>query len=92
MTKQECLDLAKAAVVDRGQSYGTPTDNFNRIARRWRAHLANRFGVHITLDAISVAIMCDDIKTARLEHQPDHADSWIDKCGYAACGADIACK
>ena len=43
---------------------------------------------HIT--ATFVAIMCADIKFARLENQPNHEDSWIDVAGYAACGAEIA--
>jgi hypothetical protein len=44
----------------------------------------------VAIDATSVAIMCADLKLARFEHQPDHADSWVDLAGYAACGAEIA--
>ena len=89
-SRREILEAAIAATDDRGIDYGTPADNFARIARRWRAHLMNRFGVDVPIDGVSVAIMCDDIKSARLEHDPAHSDSWIDKAGYSACGAEIA--
>lgn len=92
VTKHELLDLAKAATADRGLNYGKPEDNFTRIARRWRVHILNRFDVDIPIDAVSVAIMCDDLKTARLENDPTHLDSWVDKAGYSACGANIAVK
>ena len=92
MTKAGLLDLAKEAVAGRGLNYGRPEDNFERIARRWRAHLMNAYGIDVDLTATSVAIMCSDIKTARLENQPNHLDSWVDMAGYAACGAEIAVK
>lgn len=92
ISKHELLDLAKTAVADRGLNYGKPEDNFERIARRWRAHLLNRFGVDVALDAVSVSIMCIDLKQARLENQPSHLDSWVDIAGYAGCGANIACE
>lgn len=92
ITKHELLDLAKAAVADRGLNYGKPEDNFTRIAHRWRAHIFNRFGKLIELDAASVAIMCMDLKMARLENTPHHLDSWVDAAGYAACGANIAAE
>lgn len=30
------------------------------------------------------------VKTARLLQTPNHADSWIDKAGYTALGAEVA--
>lgn len=89
-TKAAILDAARAVVVERGQNYGDVAENFARIARRWHAHLLNRFGIDVPLDPVSVALMMDDVKSARLEHQPDHRDSWVDKAGYAACGGEIA--
>jgi hypothetical protein len=89
--KTRILDRARAAVIARGKAYGNPKGNFERIARRWRAHLKNRFGVDVAIDAVSVALMMDDVKSARLEYQPAHADSWVDKAGYAACGGVVAC-
>ena len=93
ISKKALLETAIAAVADRGLNYGKPDDNFNRIAERWRAHIQNRFGIQLVgLDAISVAIMCIDLKLARIENQPDHLDSWADVAGYAACGANIVCE
>jgi hypothetical protein len=90
ISKHRLLDRAKDATADRGLNYGKPEDNFARIAERWRAHLKNRFGLNVPLDATSVALMCLDLKLARLENDPSHLDSWVDAAGYAACGANIA--
>lgn len=98
MTKHRLLDLAKEATADRGLNYGKPEDNFQRIANRWNAHLVNKFGENplthrpdgVFLDATDVALMCADLKIARLENTPNHQDSWVDLAGYAACGAEIA--
>lgn len=90
ITKDELLDKAKSAVANRGLNYGTPKDNFVRIARLWAVHLQNRYNEVFAIDAIDVALMMDLVKTARLENTPNHLDSWIDKAGYAACGANIA--
>ena len=90
MTKHGLLDMAKAAVADRGLNYGRPEDNFERIARRWRTHILNAYGVKVEITAASVAIMMQDMKIARLENDPSHVDSWVDNAGYAACGAEIA--
>jgi hypothetical protein len=89
-SKHDVLDMAKAAVGDRGLNYGRPEANFDRIAARWRVHISNRFGVNIAIDGASVAIMMGDVKTARLENDPSHLDSWVDLAGYAACGGEIA--
>lgn len=89
MQRAEILDTAKRAVADRGLNYGQPEDNFQRIANRWNTHLEN-LGMDADLTAESVAIMLADVKIARLENDPTHADSWIDMAGYAACGGEIA--
>lgn len=100
MTKHALLDLAKEATADRGLNYGKPEDNFARIARRWNVHLINRGYIPDKSNSIyleyggpitpgDVAIMCGDLKIARLENTPDHKDSWVDLAGYAACGAEI---
>lgn len=97
-TKQTTLEAAIAAVADRGLNYGTPEDNFQRIARLWSAHLVNRYAdgrggdttvMTPTLDAHDVAMMMTLMKIARLENQPVHDDSWIDIAGYAACGNNL---
>lgn len=94
--KRDILDLAIKAVGDRGLNYGKPEDNFDRIARLWNVHLINagivRDPKEALLTATDVALMCTLLKVARLEHQPDHLDSWVDIAGYAACGGEIAVK
>lgn len=92
ISKYDLLDLAKAAVADRGLNYGKPEDNFERIAYLWNAHIRNKHRLIIELGPTDVAMMCALLKIARLENQPDHLDSWIDLAGYAACGANIACE
>lgn len=86
LSKTAVLDLAKAAVEDRGRNYGSVEDNFGRIARRWSLHLYNRHRITIDLDVQDVAMMMVDMKLARLEQSPTHLDSWTDIAGYAGCG------
>jgi len=93
ITKRALLEKAIDAVADRGLNYGKPEDNFQRIANLWNAHLENRgLRSEWALTAVDVANMMALMKIARLEHQPNHQDSWTDLAGYAACGAEIACK
>lgn len=91
--RADILDTAKGYVLkDRNSTYGSPEDNFRRIARRWTAHLQN-VGVisdAVQLNPADVAIMMTDMKLARIEHNPGHKDSWVDAAGYIACGAGIA--
>jgi hypothetical protein len=88
--RKDVLDAAKRAVGARHRHYGSPQQNFEAIARRWVAHIKSRYDIDLPLDAASVAVMSIDIKLARLEHDPTHADSWIDVAGYASCGGEIA--
>jgi hypothetical protein len=92
VSRADHLDEAKRITAGRGESYGTPEDNFERIAARWRVHIKNRFGVDVAIDPMSVALMCADLKLARLEHDPLHLDSIVDLLGYGACYGEIAAK
>jgi hypothetical protein len=98
-TKLEILEEAISVVAGRGKSYGRPEDNFNRIARLWRAHLMNRYGDGYggdtamaipNIDAQDVSMMMALMKIARLANDPSHHDSWVDVAGYAACGGELA--
>jgi hypothetical protein len=89
VTKDELLDAAKAAVADRGLNYGSPEDNFARIAELWQTHLRNRGQREIVIQDFDVAMMMVLLKVARLENEPSHLDSWTDIAGYAACGATL---
>ena len=88
------LDSAKAAVLgSRDVAYGSPEDNFTRIMRLWNVHLINRFGTNVpTMTQGDVAIFLGLLKDGRLAGNMSHMDSWIDKAGYAACGAEVTNK
>lgn len=89
MNRTKTLELATAAVAQRATPYGTPENNFERIARRWNAHLQNA-GLDGDLTPVDVALMLSDVKAARIESDPKHLDSWVDMAGYAACGAEVS--
>lgn len=84
MDRFECLDAARVAVTARQTHYGTPEQNFTIAAAIWSVILGMPVAAH------QVALCQDAIKTARLIADPTHADSWVDKAGYAACGAEVA--
>lgn len=87
--RADILDTAKGYVLkDRNSTYGTPEDNFKRIAILWEAYdQIRRPGPETPID---VSIKMILMKIARLAHNPGHKDSWVDTAGYAACGAGIA--
>lgn len=77
---KEALKIVKGA---RQKNYGTPEDNFKRIADLWTVYT----GIEITPG--DVAVMMILMKAARLMNDPSHMDSWVDIAGYAACGGEI---
>lgn len=83
MDRFECLDAARAAVTARQTNYGTPEENFTNAARIWSVILGTPVAAH------QVALCLDAVKTARLMADPHHLDSWVDKAGYASCGAEV---
>lgn len=93
---EEALHIVTGA---RRSAYGTPEQNFARIARLWNAHLVNRFADGFggdtaiavpRLEAGDVAAMMRLMKEARLAETPDHRDSYVDLVGYSLCGAEVA--
>lgn len=85
MSKERFFLLTDAmnAVSERGSSYGTVEENFDRIARLWTVLL----GKDVTPG--EVALCLAGLKMARLIQTPDHRDSWVDLAGYAACGGEV---
>mgnify|MGYP003294964830 CR=1 FL=1 len=87
-TNQEPMDvLNKALEIVNGarqENYGSPESNFARIAAFWTLYLQR----HIT--PADVAIMMVLMKTARLQNNIKHEDSWVDIAGYAANGVEVA--
>ncbi len=91
--RRQVLDKAAAIISgSRHQDYGGAEDSFTAIARYWNVHLLNAHGIRAELDAVDVALMMDLLKTARLDTNPAHEDSWVDKGGYVGCGYEIAMK
>lgn len=97
MKREDCLNQALTQVTGkRTQDYGTPENNFQTIADFWTVYLSHRsqqFGYDLDKYEVTptdVALMMDLLKTARLINSPNHGDSWIDKAGYSACGAEVS--
>lgn len=85
MTRAEILEAARQCVCgDRDIQYGNPEDNFHVIATMWEAYL----GVEVTSE--DVAMMMCLFKIARIMTGTAKEDSFVDLCGYAACGGEIA--
>ena len=86
-TRQRILKEAEKCVCGKRElDYGTPEDNFGRIAEFWTTYMGVEFGT------VDVAIMMALLKIARISENLQHMDSWVDGCGYLACGGEIAGK
>lgn len=87
MRKGKMLLEEAGSVIDaRGDHYGTPMENFSRIARLWSVVL------DIEIQPYEVGLCMDLVKTARLVETPEHWDSYVDKCGYAAATVECLTK
>lgn len=87
--KDRIADEAKRIVSGaRRGAYGTPEDNFARIARFWTAYLQNT-GRDVTITPADVSPLMRLMKEARLCETPDHLDSHVDLIGYALTGAEV---
>lgn len=79
----QLLDLAKAAVTQRADSYGRPEDCFEAIALLWGDYLNTPITAH------DVALMMVPLKVVRARTDLGD-DSLADICGYAACAAELS--
>ena len=87
--KDKIADEAKRIVSGaRRGAYGTPEDNFARIARFWTAYLQNT-GRDVTIAPGDVSPLMRLMKEARLCETPDHLDSHVDLIGYTLTGAEV---
>jgi hypothetical protein len=90
-------DIKKHILVEAGRivtgarrnAYGTPEDNFARIARFWQAYFENTGRGSVNITAQDVSPMMRLMKEARLCESPDHFDSFVDLVGYALTGAEV---
>lgn len=78
------LEIVRGA---RQSVYGTPENNFTRIALFWNAYFANTGREHVELSARDISPMMRLMKEARLCATPDHLDSMVDIVGYTLTGA-----
>ena len=85
--------LAKAEKLINGQrakDYGDAYQNHERIADGWNVIVQEAMANSGRLTPAHVALMMDWLKTCRLLTTTNHEDSWVDKAGYTALGAEFA--
>ena len=84
MKRSEILEAAKRCVCgDREQDYGSPEDNFDRIAKMWSAYMGVEF------NPVDVSMFMVMLKVARIKSGGGTMDSFVDGCGYFSCGGEI---
>lgn len=82
--RTEVLDFAIALTNgDRERDYGTPAENFGRIADGWSVILQS------DVSAEQVALCMAWLKIARLVNGP-HEDSYVDAAAYMALAAELS--
>jgi len=90
MKRDEVLEAAKALINgSRAKDYGDAYDNHLRIAEGWNIIMRGALIQTGYLTPSHVALMMDWVKTSRLLESIDHVDSWVDKAGYTALGAEF---
>lgn len=79
-------DARKCVCGEREEQYGSPENNFQTIAELWGIYCEREFS------AVDVAVMMALLKVARIKSDPTKVDSWVDGCGYLACGGELGGK
>lgn len=96
VTRHSILATADSTVNGaRAEVYGGPEDSFKLIASFWEPYIAAKCvgqDVSVCINPEDVAVLMSLMKVARLAASPNHEDSWVDLAGYAACGAELACR
>ena len=83
MKREQILNKAKTLISgERAKDYGDAYLNHKRIAELWSPILDK----DITVEQVYACMIA--VKLSRLIETPDHEDSWIDICGYAALGGE----
>ena len=83
-TRKRVLSEAEKCVCgQREQDYGTPEDNFDRIAKMWSAYMGVEF------NPVDVSMFMVMLKAARIKSGGGTMDSFVDGCGYFSCGGEI---
>jgi hypothetical protein len=85
MKRVDILNTAAQLIDnDRAQQYGDAKSEFARVAVIWSELVGTPVAVQ------DVALLMIALKLVRATRNPKHADNWIDICGYAALGGEIA--
>jgi len=88
MKALEVLEEAIALIHgQRADDYGDAQLSFQRMADLVNPIIKKADG---NLTATDMAMVMIQVKIARLQESPNHADSWTDIAGYAALGAQLA--
>jgi len=88
ITREEILRAANAIVNgEREGQYGSPEDNFSRIAMLWNGYLSG--SITRVLTPVDVAMMMTLMKVARTVTGTGSMDTFVDIAGYAACGGEL---
>ena len=83
-TRKRVLSEAERCVCgQREHDYGTPEDNFDRIAKMWSAYMGVEF------NPVDVSMFMVMLKVARIKSGGGTMDSFVDGCGYFSCGGEI---
>lgn len=83
MKREKILEKAKILISgERARHYGDAHMNHKRIAKLWSPILDK----DITVEQVYACMIA--VKLSRLIETPNHEDSWIDICGYAALAGE----
>lgn len=96
MKRADILQTAEKCVCGkREQDYGKPENNFQAIADLWNAYYRHkRLSVEDAANdrffsAFDVAMLMTLLKVGRIATGTATEDSFVDACGYLACGGEI---
>ena len=91
MNRDDVVDSALDKINgDRQDEYGDVLNSFTTISIGWDTIVKSALGTHGCITPMHVGLMMDWLKTSRLLVDINHADSWVDKVGYAALSAEVA--
>lgn len=77
-------EAARLISGERDAQYGSPQDNFDRIARIWSVVL----GIDVTVEDVAMCMV--GLKMARYASKSGfQPDTWVDIAGYAGCGYEV---
>lgn len=75
---------AEGLVAERGEHYGDPIANHDRIAALWSAYLGTKVRAH------DVALCMVLVKVSRSKVDPKYGDNYDDIAGYAQVAREVA--